>query len=187
MSASGSQKQWKSAPEMAIDLSKRYAATLHTTKGDVTVDLLATEAPRTVNNFVFLAREGFYDGVPFHRIIKGFMIQTGDPLGTGTGGPGYTFDDEIHPELTFSEPYLLAMANAGKRRDPITGKVGGTNGSQFFISVAPTTWLTGKHTIFGKVADDASRAVVDTIAATRTGRGDRPVEDITIQSVSIED
>jgi peptidyl-prolyl cis-trans isomerase A (cyclophilin A) len=177
-------------------------ATLHTSAGDIRVELFPNHAPKTVANFTGLAtgtrtwtdprtgaerNEPLYDGVLFHRVIEGFMIQTGDPLGTGTGGPGYTFDDEIHPELTFNEPYLLAMANAGKRRDPITGKVGGTNGSQFFISVAPTTWLNGKHTIFGKVADDAGRAVVDAIATTRTRPGDRPVEDITITSVTIED
>src|SRR5690606_21621751 len=122
-----------------------------------------------------------------HRVISGFMIQGGDPLGTGTGGPGYTFDDEIHPELSFAEPYLLAMANAGLRRDPVTGKPGGTNGSQFFISVGETPWLNGKHTIFGKVADDESRAVVDAIATAPTRPGDRPVEDITITSVTVED
>ena len=176
-------------------------ATLHTTAGDIRVELFENHAPKTVRNFTGLATgeiawkdprtgaertEPLYAGVIFHRVIPGFMIQGGDPLGTGTGGPGYNFDDEIHPELTFDEPYLLAMANAGLRRDPVTGKVGGTNGSQFFISVAPTTWLNGKHTIFGKVADDESRAVVDTIAATRTGVNDRPVQDITITSVSIE-
>ena len=128
-----------------------------------------------------------YAGVVFHRVIPGFMIQGGDPLGTGTGGPGYNFDDEIHPELGFTEPYLLAMANAGKRRDPVTGNVGGTNGSQFFISVAATSWLTGKHTIFGKVADDPSRAVVDAIAAVATGPGDRPVQDVTITAVTVEE
>jgi len=128
-----------------------------------------------------------YDGTVFHRVIGGFMIQGGDPLGTGRGGPGYTFDDEIHPELSFNEPYLLAMANAGKRLDPTTGKVGGTNGSQFFISVAPTEWLNGKHTIFGKVADDESRAVVDAIESTKVRPGDRPVEDIVINSITIED
>ncbi|MDT0165182.1 peptidylprolyl isomerase [Actinotalea sp. AC32] len=177
-------------------------ATLHTTAGDIRIELFPNHAPKTVRNFVGLARgdqawtdprtgaertEPLFDGTIFHRVIAGFMIQGGDPLGTGTGGPGYTFDDEIHPELTFSEPYLLAMANAGKRRDPVSGKVGGTNGSQFFVSVAPTTWLNGKHTIFGKVADDESRAVVDAIAAAPTRPGDRPVQDITITSVSIED
>lgn len=177
-------------------------ATLHTTSGDIRLELLPNHAPKTVRNFVGLATgtqpwkdpatgqertEPLYEGVVFHRVIPGFMIQGGDPLGTGTGGPGYTFDDEIHPELGFTEPYLLAMANAGTRRDPMTGKPAGTNGSQFFISVAPTTWLTGKHTIFGKVADDASRAVVDAIAATPTRAGDRPVQDITITSVTVEE
>ncbi len=177
-------------------------ATLHTTAGDIRLELFPNHAPKTVANFVGLARgtrtwtdpdtgaertDPLYDGVVFHRVIEGFMIQTGDPLGNGTGGPGYQFDDEIHPELGFTEPYLLAMANAGQRRDPMTGKLGGTNGSQFFISVAPTTWLTGKHTIFGKVADDASRAVVDTIAGTATGARDRPRQDIAITSVTVED
>ncbi|WNB85579.1 peptidylprolyl isomerase [Cellulomonas sp. ATA003] len=177
-------------------------ATLHTSAGDIRVELFPNHAPKTVANFTGLAsgsktwtdprtgaerNEPLYDGVLFHRVIEGFMIQTGDPLGTGTGGPGYSFDDEIHPELTFNEPYLLAMANAGQRRDPITGKLGGTNGSQFFISVAATTWLNGKHTIFGKVADEASRAVVDQIAAAPTRPGDRPVDDITITSVTVED
>ena len=151
-------------------------------------------APETVANFVGLATgkrewthpktgektsDPLYDGVIFHRVIPGFMIQGGDPIGMGTGGPGYQFDDEIHPELAFTEPYLLAMANAGKSR----GR--GTNGSQFFIAVAPTEWLTGKHTIFGKVADDQSKAVVDDIAAVATGPGDRPVEDVVIESVTV--
>ncbi|NMR20441.1 peptidylprolyl isomerase [Cellulomonas fimi] len=177
-------------------------ATLHTSAGDIRLELFPNHAPKTVANFTGLAtgtttwtdpRTGaesnapLYDGVIFHRVIDGFMIQTGDPLGKGTGGPGYEFDDEIHPELGFTEPYLLAMANAGQRRNPVTGKVGGTNGSQFFISVAPTTWLTGKHTIFGKVVDDASKAVVDAIASATTQPGDRPVEDIVIQSVTVED
>jgi peptidyl-prolyl cis-trans isomerase A (cyclophilin A) len=177
-------------------------ATLHTTSGDIRLELFEHHAPKTVRNFVGLAtgavawrdpRTGeertdpLYTDVVFHRVIPGFMIQGGDPLGTGTGGPGFNFDDEIHPELGFTEPYLLAMANAGKRRDPVTGNVGGTNGSQFFISVSPTTWLTGKHTIFGKVADDAGRAVVDAIAATPTGPGDRPVQAVTITSVTVEE
>lgn len=177
-------------------------ATLHTSAGDIRIELFPHHAPKTVRNFVGLATgsqewkdpssgatrsEPLYDGTIFHRVIAGFMIQGGDPLGTGTGGPGYNFDDEIHPELTFSEPYLLAMANAGKRRDPVTGQVGGTNGSQFFISVAAVTWLNGKHTIFGKVADEASRAVVDAIATTQTRPGDRPVEDVTITSVTVEE
>jgi peptidyl-prolyl cis-trans isomerase A (cyclophilin A) len=177
-------------------------ATLHTSAGDIRVELLPNHAPRTVENFVGLAtgtrewtdpRTGkatsdpLYRDVLFHRVIDGFMIQGGDPLGTGTGGPGYQFDDEIHPELTFSQPYLLAMANAGKRPDRITGKLSGTNGSQFFITVAPTPWLNGKHTIFGRVADEASQAVVDTIATAPTRPGDRPVTDVVIESVTVED
>jgi peptidyl-prolyl cis-trans isomerase len=169
-------------------------ATLHTNHGDITVELYPNHAPETVANFVGLAtgkrewthpktgektNDPLYDGVIFHRVIPGFMIQGGDPIGMGTGGPGYQFDDEIHPELAFTEPYLLAMANAGKSR----GR--GTNGSQFFITVAPTEWLTGKHTIFGKVADDQSKAVVDDIAAVATGPGDRPVEDVVIESVTV--
>ena len=169
-------------------------ATLHTNHGDITVELYPNHAPETVANFVGLATgkrewthpktgektsDPLYDGVIVHRVIPGFMIQGGDPIGMGTGGPGYQFDDEIHPELAFTEPYLLAMANAGKSR----GR--GTNGSQFFITVAPTEWLTGKHTIFGKVADDQSKAVVDDIAAVATGPGDRPVEDVVIESVTV--
>ncbi|MFP7697366.1 peptidylprolyl isomerase [Trueperella sp. LYQ143] len=171
-------------------------ATLHTTYGDITVDLYSDEAPETVANFTELAtgkREWLdpktnertsrplYDGVIFHRVIAGFMIQGGDPLGTGTGGPGYVFDDEIAPELNFTEPYMLAMANAGKRG----GR--GTNGSQFFITVAPTTWLQGKHTIFGRVTDVDSQAVVDKIATAETGPMDRPVEPIVINSVTVTD
>ena len=177
-------------------------ATLHTNHGDIVVNLFGDHAPRTVQNFIGLADgtgawtdpatgkpgEGpLYTDVIFHRIIPGFMIQGGDPLGQGVGGPGYTFDDEIHPELTFSSPYLLAMANAGLRRNAITGKAEGTNGSQFFITTDPTPWLNGKHTIFGEVADDESRAVVDAINETRTRPGDRPQEDIVITSVTIED
>jgi len=168
--------------------------TLHTTKGDISITLFPDHAPKTVRNFVGLAEgtqewkdpstgqartEPFYDGVAFHRIIPNFMIQGGDPLGTGTGGPGYTFDDEISPALAFDRPYLLAMANAGKRG----GR--GTNGSQFFITVVPTPHLNGKHTIFGEVSDQKGRDVVDAIAAVRTGAGDRPVEPVTIERVTI--
>ena len=171
-------------------------AILHTTAGDITVELFPNHAPNTVNNFVTLAKgerewidpktgqktsRPLYDGTIFHRVIPGFMIQGGDPLGTGTGGPGYQFNDEIHPELNFNEPYLLAMANAGKRM----GK--GTNGSQFFITVAPTPWLLGNHTIFGKVTDEDSKRVVDAIATTPTGAGDRPVTDQVINSIEIVD
>jgi peptidyl-prolyl cis-trans isomerase A (cyclophilin A) len=162
-------------------------ATLHTNRGDIVLNLLPNHAPATVENFVGLA-EGtkeykadggksgkFYDGLGFHRVIARFMLQGGCPLGTGTGGPGYKFKDEFHPELSFNKPYLLAMANAGP----------GTNGSQFFITSAPTTWLNNKHTIFGEVADQESRDVVDAIDATPTGPGDRPIEPVIIESVEI--
>lgn len=172
-------------------------ATLHTSVGDIVIELLPNHAPKTVANFVGLAtgertwtdprtgeesNEPLYNGVIFHRVIPNFMIQGGDPLGRGTGGPGYTFDDEIHPELNFNEPYVLAMANAGK----IAGR--GTNGSQFFITTVPTPWLQGKHTIFGRVKDDQSRAVVDSIEKVSTDpRNDRPVQDVVINSIEIID
>ena len=154
-------------------------ATLKTNRGDIVINLFPNHAPATVENFTGLAEgtkdyrddagrsgEKFYDGLGFHRVIDGFMIQGGCPLGTGTGGPGYKFKDEFHPELQFDRPYLLAMANAGP----------GTNGSQFFITVGPTPHLNRRHTIFGEVADQGSRDVVDAIATTRPARGDRPVE-----------
>ncbi len=159
-------------------------ATIHTNHGDVVINLFGDHAPKTVKNFVDLAQKGFYDGVIFHRIIQDFMIQGGDPDGTGMGGPGYTFDDEIHPELRFDKPYLLAMANAGQRRD-MTGKLAGTNGSQFFITTTDPAWLNGKHTIFGEVADDASKSVVDAIAAVPTGAGDRPVDAVVMTGIDI--
>lgn len=169
-------------------------ATLHTNHGDIVIELFADQAPKTVANFVGLAagtkeytdpQSGapttgkYYDGLTFHRVIDGFMIQGGCPLGTGTGGPGYAFDDEIHPELSFDRPYLLAMANAGLRM----GR--GTNGSQFFITVAATPWLNRKHTIFGEVTDAASRKVVDEIATLPTGAMDRPAQPVVIESVEI--
>ncbi len=164
-------------------------ALLNTTMGTIEVKLFPDHAPKTVQNFVELAegtrewtdpRSGttaakkLYDGTVFHRVISGFMIQGGDPLGRGTGGPGYRFGDEIHPELAFTKPYLLAMANAGP----------GTNGSQFFITVASTTWLTGKHTIFGEVTTGAD--IVDAIAEAETGPMDRPTKDVVLESVVIE-
>ncbi|MFE0099278.1 peptidylprolyl isomerase [Streptomyces sp. NPDC059009] len=173
-------------------MAEQLYATLKTNQGDIVVRLLPNHAPKTVKNFVDLATgerewthpqtgttstDKLYDGTVFHRVISGFMIQGGDPLGNGTGGPGYQFEDEFHPELSFDKPYLLAMANAGP----------GTNGSQFFITVSPTAWLTRKHTIFGEVADDASQKVVDAIAATATNpRTDRPVNDVVIESVVVE-
>jgi peptidyl-prolyl cis-trans isomerase A (cyclophilin A) len=165
-------------------------ATIHTNHGDIRINLFGNHAPITVENFVGLATGGkewinpatgakstepLYNGVIFHRIIKDFMLQGGDPLGQGIGGPGYEFDDEIHPELNFSEPFVLAMANAGP----------GTNGSQFFITTVPTPWLQAKHTIFGEVADDASKRVVDEIEAVPTGRGDVPVEPVVISSIDV--
>lgn len=134
-------KQWTEAPAMTIDPSKLYFATFKTAKGDIKVELFAKSAPKTVNNFIFLAKEGFYDNTTFHRVIQDFMAQGGDPTGTGTGGPGYQFEDEIDVSKQFDEAGYLAMANAGAN----------TNGSQFFITTAPTPWLNGAHTIFGKV------------------------------------
>ncbi len=177
-----------------------HVATLHTNHGDIVINLFGDHAPQTVKNFVGLADgtgswtdpatgkpgEGpLYKDVVFHRIIPNFMIQGGDPLGQGVGGPGYTFNDEIHPELNFTEPYILAMANAGLRRNAITGQPEGTNGSQFFITTDPTPWLQGKHTIFGEVADDASKKVVDAIGAVPTGAGDRPISPVVLHSVDV--
>lgn len=159
-------------------------ATIHTNHGDINLDLFGDHAPKTVKNFTDLAEKGFYNGLIFHRIIKDFMIQGGCPQGTGTGGPGYTFDDEIHPELQFDRPYQLAMANAGKRPD-LTGRMAGTNGSQFFITTIAPSWLNGNHTIFGEVNDDESKAVVDAIESVKTGGMDRPVEDVVINSITI--
>jgi len=159
-------------------------ATIHTNHGDINLDLFGDHAPKTVKNFTDLAEKGFYDGLIFHRIIKDFMIQGGCPQGSGTGGPGYTFDDEIHPELQFDRPYQLAMANAGKRPD-LTGRMAGTNGSQFFITTIAPSWLNGNHTIFGEVNDDESKAVVDAIEGVKTGGMDRPVEDVVINSITI--
>lgn len=134
-------KQWLKAPEMEIDVKKKYTATFKTEKGDIVVRLFADKTPKTVNNFVFLARQGFYDGTIFHRVIKDFMVQGGDPTGTGTGGPGYRFADEFHPALKHSKPGILSMANAGP----------GTNGSQFFITHVATPWLDNHHSVFGEV------------------------------------
>lgn len=172
-------------------MAEQLYATLKTNQGDIEVQLFPNHAPKTVKNFVELAEgsrewtnpatgqkstDKLYDGTVFHRVISGFMVQGGDPLGNGTGGPGYEFQDEIHPELAFTKPYLLAMANAGP----------GTNGSQFFVTLGPTTWLNGKHTIFGEVTDEASKKVVDAIGSTTTNpRTDRPLEDVVIESVVV--
>lgn len=159
-------------------------ATIHTNHGDINIDLFGDQAPKTVKNFTDLVEKGFYDNLIFHRIIKDFMIQGGCPQGTGTGGPGYTFDDEINSELTFDRPYQLAMANAGKQPD-MSGRLAGTNGSQFFITTIAPNWLNGKHTIFGEVKDEESKAVVDAIEAVKTGAMDRPVEDVVVTSITI--
>lgn len=167
-------------------------AILHTNHGDIVVNLFGNHAPLTVKNFIGLSdgtqewrhpRTGevengpLYKDVVFHRIIRDFMIQGGDPLGQGIGGPGYQFKDEIHPELSFNKPYLLAMANAGP----------GTNGSQFFITTVETPWLNGRHTIFGEVVDEDSKKVVDAIEGVSTGAMDRPVEDVVLSSIDIEE
>lgn len=185
--------RWTSAKTYGRQIvAEQLYATLKTNQGDIEIRLLPNHAPKTVKNFVELAtgerewthpatgkksKDRLYDGTVFHRVISGFMIQGGDPLGNGTGGPGYEFGDEFHPDLSFNKPYLLAMAN---------GKPG-TNGSQFFVTVSPTAWLTGKHTIFGEVTDEASKKVVDAIAGTQTNaRTDRPVQDVVIESVVVE-
>ena len=152
--------------------------------GSIDIELNEEVAPITCENFKKLVKEGFYNGLTFHRVIPGFMIQGGCPLGTGTGGPGYNFDDEIVPGLTFDRPYLLAMANAGLRRG-MDGKIHGTNGSQFFITTVPTEWLNGHHTIFGEVADDESKAVVDKLDSVATDRSDAPLEPVGITSVEV--
>ena len=172
---------------------------MRTSEGDIKINLFDDETPETVANVLGLAtgekewidpmtgqpsHEPFYNGLTFHRIIKDFMIQGGCPLGNGTGGPGYDFDDEIVPDLKFDHPYLLAMANAGLRRG-MDGKIHGTNGSQFFITTVPTPWLDGHHTIFGEVADDDSKAVVDKLEAVNTDRMDRPTEPVGIVSVEV--
>ena len=166
-------------------------AILNTSMGEIVIELFPDQAPKTVKNFVELAtgakewvdpnigekvKTNLYDGTIFHRVIPGFMIQGGDPLGSGMGGPGYNFADEFHGDLNFDRPYLLAMANAGPN----------TNGSQFFITVAATAWLNRKHSIFGEVKDAASQKVVDAIAAVKTGANDKPVQAVKINSISFK-
>ncbi len=166
--------QYAAPPEMTIDTSEEYAADIQTNQGTITVELFAEDAPITVNNFVFLARQGFYDGVIFHRVIPQFMIQGGDPTGTGGGGPGYRFQDEIISSRSFDRTGVLAMANAGPN----------TNGSQFFITVAPTPHLTGSHTIFGRVT--AGQEIADAISTARADHNDRPLEEVVIQHIEIK-
>jgi cyclophilin family peptidyl-prolyl cis-trans isomerase len=170
-------KTYDKPPEMKIDVNKKYTATLDTDKGKIVIELFPKEAPHTVNNFVFLAREGFYDGTIFHRVIPDFMIQGGDPTGTGAGDAGYKFDDETDPQ---KNPHkfkvgTVAMANAGPN----------TNGSQFFINEKPTPWLQGHHTIFGQVTE--GQDVVHAIATAERDDNDKPKTDIHIKSVTIKE
>jgi len=165
--------QYSNVPPVVIDRTAKYSAVIHTNLGTMEIELFADRTPVAVNNFIFLASDGFYDGVIFHRVIPSFMIQGGDPTGTGTGGPGYKFEDEIVTNLTFDQPGRLAMANAGP----------GTNGSQFFVTTVPTPHLNGAHTIFGQVIQ--GQEVVDAISLTPTGAQDRPVEPVVIQGIDI--
>ena len=173
VSGGQSMKQYASPPQMDIDPSASYTAVIRTNLGQMTLELFAKDAPKTVNNFVFLAEDGFYDGIIFHRVIPGFMIQGGDPTGTGTSGPGYQFEDEIVPALVFDEPGILAMANSGAN----------TNGSQFFITVVPTPHLNGAHTIFGKIVEGQN--VADAIAMSPAAAGNRPIQNIVIEGIDI--
>jgi cyclophilin family peptidyl-prolyl cis-trans isomerase len=166
-------KQWSAQPDLIIDAAKQYRAVIRTSKGDIAVELFADRSPSTVNNFVFLAREGFYDGVIFHRVITGFMIQGGDPTGTGTGGPGYRFRDELEASKEFGyAPGILAMANAGPN----------TNGSQFFLMHRDNP-LPPAYAVFGRTIEGLD--VIDAIATTPTGPGDRPIEDVVIYGVDV--
>ncbi len=165
--------QYSNVPPLTIDVTAQYTATIRTNLGTMVIDLFAEQAPVTVNNFIFLANDGFYNGVIFHRVIPSFMIQGGDPTGTGTAGPGYQFQDEIVAGLTFNQPGRLAMANAGP----------GTNGSQFFVTTVPTSHLNGAHTIFGQVTE--GQDIADAISLTQTGAGDRPATPVVIQGIDI--
>lgn len=164
-------KTWSNPPKMEIDPKRKYTAVLHTDKGDIAIELFADKTPVTVNNFVFLARQGFYNGTIFHRVIANFMVQGGDPTGTGRGGPGYRFTDEFHPGLTHHKPGILSMANAGPN----------TNGSQFFITHVPTSWLDNKHSVFGQVTKGMD--VVNSIPARDPMRTESPA--VKLNSVDI--
>jgi len=166
-------KNYTSPPAMDIDPQKSYTATLQTSDGDIVLQLFVDKVPNTVNNFVYLARDGFYDGVVFHRVIENFMAQGGDPTGTGRGGPGYSFEDEFHPELRHDGPGVLSMANAGPN----------TNGSQFFLTHVATPWLDGKHTVFGRVTGGLD--VLMAIPVRDPAQTQAPA--ITIKSILIEE
>ena len=170
-------RRYFNPPPMSIDVTAGYTATIHTNHGSFKVELFPSQAPITVNNFVFVAQEGFYDGVTFHRVIDNFMIQGGDPSGAGAGGPGYQFQDEIVEGLVFDAPGKLAMANAGAGTS--------TNGSQFFVTTGPTPHLDGNHTIFGEVME--GQDVVDAISSVETDGRDRPLQPVVIESISIMD
>jgi peptidyl-prolyl cis-trans isomerase A (cyclophilin A) len=178
--AAGTTKPTFNKPGTVLKPGQKAAIVMVTSCGTLRIELVQNKKNPIPNSIAFLVTKHFYDGLTFHRIIPGFMIQGGCPTGTGTGGPGYAFDDEISPALDFTAPYKLAMANAGKRM----GK--GTNGSQFFITVGPTPHLNGKHTIFGEVADGPSREVVDKIARVSTDRNDKPVDDVVIERVTVD-
>ena len=167
-------QQYSAPPAMTLDDSKSYSATFKTNHGDIEIELFRSQAPVTVNNFVFLAKDGFYNEVIFHRVIPDFMIQGGDPDGTGTGGPGYKFQDEFDSSLGFDAKGILAMANSGPR----------TNGSQFFITVGKTPHLTGRHTIFGHVTQGYD--VVQKIASEPTQNGDKPINDVVIKTIKLK-
>ena len=168
-----SYKQYAAPPLMTIDPSASYTATIRTNKGLIVLELFPDSAPKTVNNFVFLAEQGFYDGLSFHRVIEGFMIQGGDPTGTGGSGPGYRFEDEIDPKRVFGMPGILAMANSGPN----------TNGSQFFITTVPTPHLNGAHTIFGRILN--GQEVADTISKVPKSPAGRPIQTVTIETIQI--
>jgi cyclophilin family peptidyl-prolyl cis-trans isomerase len=166
-------KQWNQPPEMQIDPSKKYKAHMETDKGTMVIELFADKAPKTVNNFVFLAREGYYEGVMFHRVIPNFMVQGGDPTGRGSGGPGYKFEDEFHPSLRHDKRGILSMANAGPN----------TNGSQFFITHGPTPHLNDRHSVFGQVVEGED--VLMSIPPRDPGNVNAPA--VKIQRVTIEE
>lgn len=167
------QRQFSSPPAMNLDGASDYFADFRTNQGNFRVKLHSTQTPVTVNNFVFLAQQGFYNGLVFHRVIENFMIQGGDPTGTGAGGPGYRFEDEFVPGLVFDSPGKLAMANSGPN----------SNGSQFFITTVPTDWLNARHTIFGEITDGQS--VVDAISRVATTPSNMPLNPVIIESIDI--
>ena len=170
-------KQYSSPPAMSVDPKKAYTATMRTTKGDIAIELFADRAPITVNNFVFLAQDGFYDGVVFHRVLDGFMAQGGDPTGSGRGGPGYRWDDEPSAmRIRHDSPGILSMANAGPN----------TNGSQFFITFVPTPHLDGRHAVFGRVSDADSLSVLDALQRIDPQRPSRGIAPDSIISVAIQ-